>query len=224
MGGEQRGGGVQQPVGDLLVPRSGEDEGQDAGLLGGAVSGGAGGEPDPAGQVGGGLAGGGGPGQQDPYVLLVRGGGLQDGGQPGLVAAQGGAGQGSGAGEEEQVGAVPVGVDGQGVVAFGLARQGVGAGGGAPVPVDEPVADGVPEPGQVGGVQAADPPLQSVHEPAGLLVGPVDGAPDLFGQLDGRGLGGGVVGAGPVGVDGRVPRSGRHLDLDLHAPDRGTRL
>ncbi|MEF2528479.1 hypothetical protein [Streptomyces sp. CS62] len=201
VGGQELREGEEQPVGDGPAARRGDERAEDPGVLGGACPGGARRGAHPCGQVGGQVRGRRGPGGEDPCELLVRGGGLQDCGEPLLVPAQVGGGQGSVAGVEQHVGAVPVRVRGQPVRVLRLAGEGVGAGGAAGVDGDQPVRHRLPEPGQMGRGQSAGLPLHRVQEGSGLRVRRPGAGAQGVEQRAGGGLRAGVVRLYPVRVD-----------------------
>ncbi len=197
---ERPGCRVEQPVGYGLAAGRGQHPAQHPGLLLAAEPGRAGRVPDPAGQIGGKLTGGRRPGTQQADELVMRVVRFEDVGQPGWCSAEFTGGQGAEAGEQQLISPPPVGVDRQGVGTLGGAGLRVGAGGGAAVRLQHPVTDGVPEPGQVGGRQSPGQPLRVVHEPAGLLPGPVPAAARPFQHVAGVGFDARPLDTCPVGV------------------------
>ncbi|WP_072489577.1 hypothetical protein [Streptomyces atratus] len=191
---------VEQPVRHGLAAGGGEHLAQHPRLLVGAETGRTRGIPDPAGQIGGELARRRRPDGQQPHELAVCVARFEHLGQPGRGAAEFGGGKRAEPGEQLKVRPLPVGVDGQPVGPLRSARVRVRAGGGTAVRLQHPVPDGVPEPRQMGGRQPPGQAPRIVHEPPGLLPGPVPAAVRLLQHITGIGLGAGDPGARPVDV------------------------
>lgn len=191
---------VKQPVRHGLAGSGREHLAQHPRLLVGAEPGRAHGIPDPTGQIGGQLTRRGRPGGQQPHELAVRVARLEHLGQPGRGTAELGGGKRAEPGEQLKIRQPPVGVDGQPVGALRSTRVPVRTRGGPAVRLQHPVPDGVPEPGQMGGRQAPGQALRLVHEPPGLLPGPVPATARPLQHVTGVGLGTGNTGARPVGV------------------------